>query len=46
MIEAHRVLRLRESKSVVTGFVLTFYLIRTDRFDFYNMKRSPLIVRN
>ena len=46
MMEAHRVLRLRESRIVVTGFVLMFYLIRTDRFVFYNMKGSPAIVLN
>ncbi len=42
MIEPHRVLRLRESKSVVTRFVLMSYLIRTDRFDFSRMNRQRL----
>ena len=43
MMAAHRVLRLRESKSVVTGFIVMFHLIRTDRFVFYKIGgESPL----
>ena len=42
MMEAQRVLRLRESKSVVTGFILMFHLIRTDRFVFYKIGGESL----